>query len=139
MLSWSARCGHCGKQVEDWSDAGLLERRWLHKACWSEIARSSDRPGRELPALRPPTERTNELELPMLVFLLMFHFGLATAVAGWLMLTRDFVTAGVITLVIGLVTPLVGGAGIALNIVSRRQIELIRRELEAAGGWRASR
>jgi hypothetical protein len=55
------------------------------------------------------------------------------------MLTRDFVTAGVITLVIGLVTPLVGGAGIALNIVSRRQIELIRRELEAVGGWRASR
>jgi hypothetical protein len=89
-----------------------------------------------LEPLRSPVERSSDLELPMFIFLMMFHFGLAAAVAGWLLLTRDYPASGAVILAIGIVTPLVGGAGIVLNIISRRRLEMIRQELEQAGGWK---
>jgi hypothetical protein len=91
--------------------------------------------------LRSPVERGSQLELPMMIFLLMFHFGLAAAVAGWFLLTQteESRTAGIILLVAGLLVPLVGAAGAAVNIVSRRRIEIIRHALDLQGGWKAGR
>jgi hypothetical protein len=135
-MEWPGRCGVCKQEIEDWTEAGYEGRRWVHKRCWAEAGAAS----RALTLLRPPTDRSTELELPMLVFLLMFHFGLGAAVAGWIMLTQGaYETAGTITLIVGIVTPLIGIAGVAVNIVSRRRIELIRQDLETQGGWRPGR
>ena len=133
MLSWNGRCGHCGREITNWTDAGFYGNRWLHKACWSELSRSS---GAGLPPLRSPVERSSDLELPMFIFLMMFHFGLAAAVAGWLLITRDYASSGALVLAIDIVTPLIGGAGIVLNIISRRRLEVIRQEIDEAGGWK---
>jgi len=135
ILTLPARCDHCDKPIAEWSGAGMVQSRWLHKSCWRELQRSQARSGDAI-ALRAPTERSGELELPMMISLLMFHFGLAAAVAGWLLLARDYAFSGSITLAIGLVTPLVGAGGIVLNVISRRRFELIRQEIEAAGGWK---
>jgi hypothetical protein len=82
-------------------------------------------------------ERGRLLELPMLIFLLMFHFGLGAAVAGWIMIDQDQTPGtGAILLVIGLVVPLIGVAGVALNIISRRRIEMIRQAVDTGGGWK---
>ena len=75
----------------------------------------------------------------MIVFLLMFHFGLGTAVTGWVLLSQDSATAGAITLTIGLIAPLVGAVGIAANFLGLRRIELISQQLEAQGGWKSER
>jgi hypothetical protein len=71
----------------------------------------------------------------------MFHFGLAAAVAGWFLLTQtaESETAGVLLVVFGIITPLAGAAGAALNVVGRRRIELIRQELDLQGGWKPGR
>lgn len=97
--------------------------------------------GSELPDLRSPVERSSQLELPMMVSLLLFHFGLAAAVAGWFLLTQtdQSRTAGILLLVFGLIVPLIGAAGAAANIVSRRRIELIRHDLDLSGGWKPGR
>jgi hypothetical protein len=75
----------------------------------------------------------------MLLFLLMFHFGLGFAVIGWLMVSQFDDSDGNILLAVGIVTPLIGIAGVALNIVARRRIELIRQALELQGGWKPGR
>jgi hypothetical protein len=75
-----------------------------------------------------------------MIFLLMFHFGLGAAVIGWIMMTQgDGGPTATFLLVSGLLIPLVGVVGVALNIVSRRRIELIRRSLELQGGWKPGR
>ena len=43
---------------------------------------------------------------------------------------------GAVLLVIGLVIPLIGVAGVAINIISRRRIELVRQAIDLQGGWR---
>lgn len=154
MIEWPAMCAHCGREINDWTDAGLLGRRWLHKACWSEDYRAGAAVGREPPPLRSPLERATSLEMPMLVFLLMFHFGLGAAIAGWVMLTqgRGFVHVpswafftndpkafATSLLVVGLVVPVIGLAGVGVNILSRRHIETIRQALDTAGGWKPGR
>ena len=70
----------------------------------------------------------------------MFHFGLGGAVAGWIMLDQDqSQSLAIALLVVGIVVPTIGLAGVALNIISRRRIELIRQDLDAVGGWRPGR
>lgn len=139
-VEWPGRCKSCGEAIVEWADAGLLERRWIHKACFIERRRRAQERGEELPELRSPAERSSQLELPMLIFLLMFHFGLGAAVAGWIMLEQDgSASTAAILLAVGIVTPLIGVAGVAINIVSRRRIELVRRALELHGGWKPGR
>jgi hypothetical protein len=136
MVEWPGRCAQCDKEIANWSDAGLLNRRWVHKSCYVQARTTGD----SLPELRSPAERGSHLEMPMLIFLLMFHFGLGAAVAGWIMLDQDKSTSlAVALLVVGIVIPVVGLAGVAVNIISRRRIELIRQDLDAVGGWRPGR
>jgi hypothetical protein len=140
MLEWPGRCASCGEHIADWSDAGLYDKSWVHKACYLDAWRDARDHGIELIPLRPPNERGSQLELPMLIFLLMFHFGLGAAVAGWIMLTQhSSATTATILLVIGIVVPLIGVAGVVLNVVSRRRVELIRQALDLQGGWKPGR
>ncbi len=135
MMEWPARCSECHEPIDDWADAGLFRGRWIHKTCFSDHYAAAPE------GLRSPVERSAQLELPMLIFLLLFHFGLGAAVAGWVMLTQlsESIDGGLIVLGFGLVLPLIGAAGAAVNIVSRRRIEVIRQELETQGGWKAGR
>ena len=141
MLEWPGRCSQCKEAITNWTEAGFYAGRWIHKTCWTESHLRLVGDPSDLPALRSPVERSRQLELPMLFFLLMFHFGLAAAIAGWLMLTQttNHATTGSIVLAIGIVTPLIGVAGAAVNVVSRRRIELIRQTLETQGGWKPGR
>jgi hypothetical protein len=139
MVEWPGRCYRCRGVIDDWSDAGLFQRRWIHKACFNQNLVEANEKGVELPLLRSPIDRVSVLELPMLIFLLLFHFGLGGAVVGWILITQGSEQAGIIVLVIGLVTPLIGVVGAALNILSRRRIELIRQTLDLQGGWKPGR
>jgi hypothetical protein len=139
MIEWPGRCSRCNEEIGDWADAGLYGRRWVHKACFATLSREAEGKGTALAALRPPTERSVYLELPMLVFLLLFHFGLGAAVAGWIMVNQFDYASGNLILAFGIVTPLIGIAGAAVNIIARRRIELIRQELELQGGWKPGR
>lgn len=137
MLEWPGRCTYCGQEINSWTEAGLFDRRWIHKTCYTAEWNSAHNRGASIDELRPPTERGSQLEMPMLIFLLMFHFGLGGAVAGWIMLDQNrSESIAAILLVVGIVVPLIGLAGIAVNIMSRRRIELIRREVDASGGWK---
>ena len=140
MLEWPGRCSRCREVIETWSDAGFHGRRWIHKACFSQgLVEDGERKG-DLPALRSPVDRMSILEMPMLLFLLMFHFGLGAAVAGWIMLEQDrSESTAALLLAIGIIVPLIGVAGVAMNIVSRRRVELIRQELDLQGGWKPGR
>jgi hypothetical protein len=70
----------------------------------------------------------------------MFHFGLGGAVAGWLLLTQHrSENVAVLLVAIGIIVPLIGVAGVVINIVSRRRMELVRQALEVAGGWKPGR
>jgi hypothetical protein len=123
--------------IEDWTEAGLFDRQWVHKTCYTLRWNEAHNKGTDLADLRSPVERSSQLEMPMLLYLLLFHFGLGFAVIGWIMIDQDqSPDIGIILLVVGIIVPLVGLAGVALNIISRRRIELIRRELELAGGWK---
>ena len=143
MFEWPGRCSRCGEIIEEWPEAGLHKQRWIHKACFADALGEASSEGRELSELRSPLDRSSQLELPMLFFLLLFHFGLGMGVIGWVLLTQEGPTnskdTGAILLALGLVTPLVGVAGIAVNIVSRRRIEAVRRTLDLRGGWKPGR
>ena len=134
-MAWPPKCSDCGERITNWSACGIYEGRWLHKSCWAGRWQEARQGGRELAALRSPAENTSILEAPMFLFILMFHFGTATALMGWILLTQDSNTAGPITLAIGVAASLVGGVGAFANLVSRRRLEMIRRELELQGGW----
>ena len=140
MVEWPGRCSECRQQIDDWTDAGLYGSRWVHKACFS--SRFSGQPaGNALEALRSPVERSSQLELPMIVFVLMFHFGLGAAVIGWIMLTQltQDTSGGAFVLAAGIIVPVIGAIGVALNVIGRRRIETIRQELDAQGGWKPGR
>lgn len=140
MVEWPGRCAHCNKEIADWADAGLLDRRWVHKTCYATARNEATNKGAQLPELKSPAERGTHLEMPMLIFLLMFHFGLGGAVAGWIMLDQGkSESLAVALMVVGIVIPVIGIAGVAVNIISRRRIELIRQDLDAVGGWRPGR
>jgi hypothetical protein len=139
MVEWPGRCSRCREEISDWSDAGLHGKSWIHKACFGETWREAQNRGVELADLRSPVDRSSQLELPMLVFLLLFHFGLGAAVAGWIMITQGSEHTGVIVLAGGIIAPLIGVAGCAVNILSRRRIELIRQSLDLQGGWKPGR
>jgi hypothetical protein len=137
MFEWPGRCGHCKDTIEDWSDAGLYDRQWMHKTCYTTRWNEAHSAGADLMDLRSPVDRGTQLEMPMLLFLLLFHFGLGFAVIGWIMINQDQSPhLGLIFLVVGIIVPLIGVAGIALNIVSRRRIHWIERQLDLAGGWK---
>jgi hypothetical protein len=138
MIEWPGRCSRCEAQIAAWTDAGFLNGKWIHKDCYTQLRAESEQTGRKLPELREPTERRHQLEWPMLAFLLMFHFGLGAAAIGWIFIDQGGSTlTGSILIAIGIIVPLIGIAGAAANIVSRRRVELVRQELESAGGWRA--
>jgi hypothetical protein len=103
-----------------------------------EARAEAEKRGRHLPELREPTERRHQLEWPMLAFLLMFHFGLGAAAIGWIFIDQGGSTiTGSLLIATGIIVPLIGLAGAAANVISRRRIELVRQELESAGGWQA--
>jgi hypothetical protein len=141
MIAWPACCSRCEEPIEDWGAAGSYQGGFMHKRCWSELNGEAHAKGRRLPELRSPLEKGSQLEGPMFVFLMMFHFGLATAVAGWFLLTQTDQdrTLGLAVLIPGLIVPLIGAAGAAINILSRRRIELIRHQLDLSGGWKPGR
>ncbi len=137
MVEWPGRCSTCSEPIEDWSGAGLMHKRWIHKTCYAQYWNDAKARGDTPPDLQSPVERGRLLELPMLIFLLMFHFGLGAAVAGWIMIDQDQTpTTGAALMVIGILVPLIGVAGVALNIMSRRRIELVRRAVDSHGGWK---
>jgi len=140
MIEWPGRCSHCKQQIEDWSDAGAFEGRWIHKDCWAETQPPAVR-GAGLARLLSPVDRSKTLEWPMLISMLLFHFGLGAGFIGWIMLTQTSSSdaAGALVLVIGLVTPIIGVAGVALNVMARRRIELVRVALDNQGGWKPGR
>ena len=139
MVEWPGRCSRCRQPISDWGAAGLHEGRWVHKECFILGRMESDEPPDPEAVLRSPVERSAQLEWPMLLFLLLFHFGLGGAVIGWIMISQNSPTTGAIILATGIITPLIGIAGVAVNIVSRRRIETIRQELELQGGWKPGR
>jgi len=137
IFEWPGRCSSCGEQIEDWAGAGLLNKRWIHKTCYTRHWNEARSRGEPPPELQSPVERGRLLELPMLIFLLMFHFGLGAAVAGWIMIDQDQTPGtGAILLAIGVIVPLIGVAGVALNILSRRRIEMVRHAVDLGGGWK---
>jgi len=141
MLEWPGRCHACNQQIEDWADAGVDERRWVHKACHSKAVAAASRNGQELPPLRSPVERSKALEWPMLISLLFFHFGIGIGFMGWILLTQENTTpdsVGYVLLAIGVIIPIIGVFGIAANVLGRRRIELVRQALELSGGWKPS-
>jgi len=136
MIEWPGRCSKCDAQIAKWTDAGFHDGKWIHKACFVEVRAEAEKQGRQLPELRAPTERRHQLEWPMLGFLLMFHFGLGAAAIGWIFIDQGGSTlTGSILIAIGIVVPLIGLAGAAANVVSRRRVELVSQELDSAGGW----
>ena len=140
MVEWPGRCAYCANTIEDWTDAGLYDKHWIHKTCYTTRWNEAHNAGTDLPELRVPTDRGTQLEMPMLLFLLLFHFGLGFAVIGWIMIDQDqSPDLGVALLVIGIIVPLIGIAGVALNIVSRRRIHSIQQQLDVAGGWKPGR
>lgn len=142
-LEWPGRCKTCKKQISDWADAGTTDEGWVHKDCYAKTTAEATRKGIDLPPLRSPVERSKSLEWPMFAFILMFHFGIGVAFIGWIMLTQDRTTStdniGYALLTIGIIAPLVGIAGIALNVLGRRRIEFVRQALDLSGGWKSSR
>jgi hypothetical protein len=137
-MEWPGRCRLCKQPIADWSDAGY-HGGWLHKACWTDSLLKAGNVG-DLPALQSPLERRRELELPMFVYMMLFHFGLGAAVTGWILLAQGYDdSTGIIVFPLGLLAGLIGVAGAAMNIVSRRRIELIRQDLETQGGWKPGR
>ena len=140
-MEWPGRCSRCKEFITDWADAGYFDGRWIHKACWNEIQMSRPNGHAATVELGSPVERGRALEWPMMFFLLLFHFGLGAAIAGWLMLTQvnSNETTALIVFTAGIITPLIGVVGCALNIVSRRRIELIRQTLDLQGGWKPGR
>jgi hypothetical protein len=139
MLEWPGRCRRCKEVITEWTESGLHDGRWIHKACYAEAWRDAHARGVELAPLRDPTSRSSQLEWPMLAYLLMFHFGLGVAVIGWLMVSQFNDPTGNPVLVAGIIAPLIGILGVALNIVSRRRIESIRQALDLQGGWKPGR
>jgi hypothetical protein len=140
MIEWPGRCSRCQGQIDAWTDAGFFGGKWIHKACYVEVRAEAERGGRKIDELREPTDRRHQLEWPMLGFLLMFHFGLGAAAIGWIIIDQGgSVLWGSVLIAIGLVVPLIGIAGAAVNVVSRRRVELVRQELETAGGWKPQR
>ena len=139
-MEWPGRCHACKETIDDWANAGFYDGRWFHKSCWTEALLRSGAQEAELPTLRSPVERARQLELPMLISLLLFHFGLGGAVAGWILFTQGYdAETGYIVFPIGLAATLIGLAGAVVNVVSRRRIELIRRSLDGQGGWKPGR
>jgi len=138
-MEWPGRCRRCKEVILDWAEAGVFDGRWVHKACYSEDWAAARARGVEIEPLRDPTVRSSQLEWPMLLFLLLFHFGLGFAVIGWLMISQFDDSRGNPILLAGVITPLIGIIGVALNIVSRRRIELIRQALDLQGGWKPGR
>ncbi len=140
MVEWPGRCERCNQSIEDWADAGLSANRWIHKTCFQEMRREALNEGKDLAPLRSPEDRGKLLEWPLFGFLMMFHFGLGGAVAGWLLLTqhRSENIAGLL-IAAGLIVPAIGVAGVVVNVMSRRRIELVRQALLTAGGWKPGR
>lgn len=142
-LEWPGRCKTCNQQIEDWADAGTTDQGWVHKNCYATKTAEATKRGVDLPPLRSPVERSKSLEWPMLVSILFFHFGIGVGFIGWIMLTQDTTTdtdsLGYLFLTIGIITPLLGIAGVALNVLGRRRIELVRQALELSGGWKPTR
>lgn len=140
MLEWPGKCAICSQKIDDWAEAGFFDRSWIHKSCYTEKTRRAALQGTEMPPLRSPLDRSRVLEWPMLISILLFHFGIGIGFIGWIMLTQDTQTStdtiGAALLAIGLAMPVTGIFGVAMNIRGRRRIEHVRRALDLSGGWK---
>lgn len=132
LFQWPPKCKVCGAQISRWTDAGVSHGNWLHKRCWLEVAGP---PARDTEPLTSPLDALRG-GLPMIVFLLLFHFGGGAAVMGWFMISRfDNESSGLTFLVAGLTSFFIGLGGFALEILLRTRAESVRQQLEGAGGW----
>ena len=130
-------CDRCGETIADFNEAGRLSRRWLHKSCWLEIWREEREKGVDLPLLTSPLGSAPG-ESRVLLFALMFHFGLGLALIGWVLLTQEnSTTAGLTCLAIGFIAPLIGVVGIAHAVYRRKQYEGVLAEVQSPAGWNA--
>lgn len=137
-MEWPARCSKCKQPIEDWNAAGYDGGHWVHKDCW--VKEGGSAAARPLSTLASPLERLRELELPMFLYILLFHFGTGAAVTGWILFAQGYDEhVGSIVFPLGMIASLLGVVGVWLNIVSRRRIELIRRTLDVEGGWKPGR
>lgn len=134
MVRWPPRCRECGRPIDDWGEAGRLREGWLHKGCWLELSRREQARGREPSILRTPLEDQSR-ELGVFVYALLFHFGIGLALMGWVLLAQEQPGSGLVLLVLGLVFPVVGAAGVVVSVLKLRRAQAIRRELERGGPW----
>jgi hypothetical protein len=130
-------CDRCGAEIADFNSAGRLGKLWLHKSCWLETWREERARGSDLPVLSSPLV-SKPREMAVLLFALMFHFGLGLALIGWVLISQEqSPVAGTIILVIGVVTPVIGVGGMVLSVYRRRQYELVLSDLGGEGSWTA--
>ena len=74
----------------------------------------------------------------MLLFALMFHFGLGLALIGWVLITQEASeTTGLALLAIGIVTPILGVLGMVWAVVRRREYEEVLNEESTGEPWTA--
>ena len=138
-VEWPGRCSQCREEIGDWADSGYYQGHWVHKSCFSKNWQEAQARGVELAPLKSPEARSSSLELPMLIFLLMFHFGLGAAVAGWITIDQGAEQRGIIMLAVSIAVSVIGVIGVAINVMSRTRIQSIRQALELQGGWKPGR
>lgn len=134
MTRWPPLCDECGLPIDDWRGAGRLRSGWLHKGCWVELCRRERVHGREAAILGSPLEDHGR-ELGILLYALMFHFGVGSAIMGWVLLAQEEASAGLAMLIVGLVLPVAGAAGVVLRVLKLCRSQAIRRELERGEPW----
>lgn len=133
LLKWPPSCSTCDEPIAEWMSAGYDAGRWMHRKCWLDSPSSETRA--DGASLSSPLEGVRH-GLPMILFLLLFHFGGGAAIMGWFMLTQfEGQSSALIVLLAGVVGFLLGLGGFAVEVVMRRRAELIRQELERQGGW----
>lgn len=132
LFEWPPRCNDCGVAIQSWGEAGVSQRKWLHKACWLEAAKAD---GHNSGQLGSPLDAVQG-GLPMILFLLLFHVGGGAAVMGWFMLTRfEYDSSGVVVFLGGLVSLFLGLGGFGLEVMFRMRAQSVRHEIERQGGW----
>jgi hypothetical protein len=93
--------------------------------------------GVDLPVLTSPAGRQPR-ESSVLLFALMFHFGLGLALIGWVLITQEASeVTGVILLAVGIVAPILGVLGMVWAVMRRREYEEVMGEVTADEPWTA--
>ncbi|MPZ22691.1 MAG: hypothetical protein GEU28_03930 [Dehalococcoidia bacterium] len=137
LKSMRPDCHRCSQPIEDYSLAGRLGKQWLHKDCWLAMWREERVRGVDLPVLTSPLAAPPR-EMSVMVFALMFHFGIALAMIAWVFITQEDDTGtGLAFLVPGVLIPMAGVLGLALSVYRRRNFEVMLHDLGRPGVWSA--